>query len=87
MAKPQVSADPNWDNMRRDGGKAHYNTPETCADLGRERRALIEEALRPERAVVQESPPELPLSVVAAAAFTVRDTTLQQNLAGQNYKY
>lgn len=61
--------------MRRDGDKAHYNTPETCADFGRGRRVLIEEALRPERSVVQESPPELSPSVVAAAAFTVRNTT------------
>lgn len=38
--------------MRRDGDKAQYNTPETCADFGRERRVWIEEALRPERSAV-----------------------------------
>lgn len=36
------------------------NTPETCVGFGRERRVLIEEALRPESSVVQENPPELP---------------------------
>lgn len=86
MAKPQVSADPNWSNMRRDGDKARYNTPEACADFGRGKRVWIEEALRSERSVVQESPPELSPSMVAAAAFMVRNTTLLQNLAGQNYK-
>lgn len=36
---------------------------------------MIEEAIRLERSVVWESPLELSLTVVAAAAFTVRDTT------------
>lgn len=50
----------SWSKLEQEWGEMvtrHLHTPETCADFGRERRVLTEEALRPEGSVVQENPP------------------------------
>lgn len=71
-----------WGEMVTRHSKTHLRFVQILAG---KRRVLVEEALRPERSVVQEGPPELFWSVVAAAACTITDTTLQQNSAEQNY--
>lgn len=84
VAKQQISADPNWSQV---GEMVTRHMLQHTWDLCRFWQGKEGFDWRGIKAwKVQQGPSELSWSMVAAAAFTVRDTTLQQNLTGQNYK-